>query len=159
MKGRDIERYFLFPRVEQHWPISRLGKWRQDPSVRELLCLPNESPLSLIEPRVAALIGTVKDKYQEPKFNKYRAAVDEQFTKIRSLFNETTPMTELARQLDRLIADQINEGDANERCSASSGGSQNSPMRRAQPRRYAIPASTATRCISPRVSTTAASRS
>jgi hypothetical protein len=79
-----------------------------------LLCLPNDSPLSLIEPRVASLISAVKEKYQEPKFNKYRAAVDEQFTKIRSLFNETTPMTELARQLDRLIADQINEGDANE---------------------------------------------
>ena len=113
-KGGDIEPFFRFPHVYQHWPISRLGKWRQDPSVNELLCLPNNSPLSLMEPRVAALINAVKEKYLEPKFQKYRDAIDQQFNKIRSLFNETTPMTELARQLDRLLADQINEGEENE---------------------------------------------
>jgi aerotolerance regulator-like protein len=114
-KGRDIERFFLFPRIEQHWPISRLGKWREDRSVQEIFCLPNDSPLALMEPRVDALIKAVHARYGEPKFEKYRAAVDEQFTKIRSLFvAEGTPMTTLAREIDKLLADQINEGDANE---------------------------------------------
>ena len=52
-KDRDIERFFSSRDIEQHWPISRLGKWREDRSVQELFCLPNESPLATSRSRAS----------------------------------------------------------------------------------------------------------
>ena len=53
--SKDIEILFKNPRIFQHWPISRLGRWREDHLVQELYCLPNDTPTSLFEPRVAVL--------------------------------------------------------------------------------------------------------
>ena len=106
-----------------------------------------------------SLIKAVHARYGEPKFEKYRAAVDEQFTKIRSLFvTEGTPMTTLAREIDRLIADQINEGDANEALFREFWGQPEMAEPRSMAQALAIRASTAIRSISPGHSATAASR-
>ncbi len=115
-KAQDIERFFYFVAIDQYWPVSRLSwKARDDRSVQELFCLPNHRPLAHYEPRFMELRRKVQERYAEPKFEPFRALVDEHLQRIRTLFvNEQMPLAELARLLDRLLADQVSEGDPNE---------------------------------------------
>ena len=108
-KGRDIERFFLFP-PSSNTGRSRLGKWRDDLGQRS--SAPSDSPLPA---HGAAWCAHQAFTRYAAEVREVPRAVDEQFTKIRSLFvTEGTPMTTLAREIDKLLADQINEGDANE---------------------------------------------
>ena len=111
---RELERFFFFPLIDRHWRIGRLGKWRDDRSIQELYCLPNDQPMKEFEGRAIAVRDAIKAKYGEPKFEKYRAVVDQQLDKIRNISSSDAPLTELADPLDRLLADQVNEGDATE---------------------------------------------
>jgi hypothetical protein len=115
-KSQDIERFFYFVNIQQHWPVSRLSwKSREDHTVQELFCLPNDRPIAEYEPRVLELRRKVMERYGEPKFEPYRSLIDEHFQGIRALFaNTEMPLTELARRLDRLLADQVSEGDPQE---------------------------------------------
>ena len=127
---------------------------------RRLFCLPNDSPLSLMEPRVDSLIKAVHARYGEPKFEKYRAAVDEQFTKIRSLFvTEGTPMTD-TRARDRPAALRPDQRGRPERGALPRvlGPARDGRAAGAWPRRCAIRASSATRSILRGHSATAAWR-
>jgi hypothetical protein len=112
--SKDVEKSFYFPVINQHWPIARLGKWREDRSVQEIYCLPNERPMKEFERQAIAVRDAIKAKYGEPKFEKYRATVDPLLDKIREKASQEWPLTELAAPLDQLLADQINEGDAAE---------------------------------------------
>ena len=108
-----------------------------------------------------ALMQGVTSKYGEPKFEKYRAAVNELLDEdSRHCLGPTgTPLTDPRAQFDRLLADQMNDGDAERgAASASSGASPRWPSQGAWPRRFATRPSTATRSTSPRRSATAASR-
>jgi hypothetical protein len=109
-----IERSLYLPRIEQHWPIARIGKWRDDHSVQEIYCLPNERPMHEFEASAVSAIDAIKSKYSEPKFEKFRATVDPILKQIREVSSQNLPLTKLADPLDRLLADQINEGDATE---------------------------------------------
>ena len=115
-KNQDIERFFFFVHVDQHWPVSRLSwKSRDDRTVQELFCLPNDRPIAHYEPRVLELRRKIVEKYAEPKFEPYRSLIDEHLQNIRALFaNSEMPLTELARRLDRLLADEVSEGDPRE---------------------------------------------
>lgn len=115
-KAQDIERFFYFVNIDQHWPVSRLSwKSRDDQSVQELFCLPNDRPIAHYEPRVVELRRKIIERYAEPKFEPYRPLVDEYLQAIRALFADTAmPLTELARRLDRLLADEVSEGDPRE---------------------------------------------
>jgi hypothetical protein len=112
--NKDMEGFFLFPLIDQHWPIARLGKWRDDTSVREIYCLPNERPMKDYEGQAVAAIDAIKAKYGEPKFEKYRPTVAPLLEKIRKLASEDQPLSELVFPFDELLADQINVGDAAE---------------------------------------------
>ena len=109
-----VELSFMITDIDQHWPIARIGKWREDRSIQELYCLPNDQAISEFEARVKKLSDAIKAKYGEAKFEKYRATVDSIMSKIRELAGDPNnpPLTELARELDKLLSDQINEGDA-----------------------------------------------
>ncbi|MBA4189635.1 MAG: hypothetical protein C0467_16745 [Planctomycetaceae bacterium] len=111
-----VELSFMITSIDQHWPIARIGKWREDRSIQELYCLPNDQSISEFEARVKKLSEAIKSKYGEAKFEKYRATVDGILSKLRELAGdpENPPLTELARELDKLLSDQINEGDASE---------------------------------------------
>jgi hypothetical protein len=109
-----LERLFYFPVIDQHWPITRLGKWRDDHSTQELFCIPNERPMKDYEAEAVSLIDAIRSRYSEPKFEKYRPAVDPLLKRIREVSSDDLPLTQLAAPLDRLLADQINEGDAAE---------------------------------------------
>jgi len=115
--AEKVERSFLFVGIDQHWKIPRIGKWREDRAIRELYCLPNESPSSDYEAPAKRLYDEIRLKYTEPKFEKYRDMVNGLLDKIRAATaagDDARPLTELARYLDRLLADQVSEGDAAE---------------------------------------------
>ncbi|MCE9568129.1 MAG: BatA domain-containing protein [Planctomycetes bacterium] len=114
--AQKVEASFTLVEIERHWPIARIGKWREDRSLQELYCLPNEQSISEFEARVKKLNDAIKSKYGEPKFEKYRSTIDSILDKCRSLAAdpENPMLSELARQLDKLLSDQINEGDASE---------------------------------------------
>jgi hypothetical protein len=106
--------YSLHVHIDQHWPIARIGKWREDQTIQELYCLPNNRPMSAFEGQAVKLIDAIKSKYGEPKFEKYRATVDEMLQKIRTVSSESLPPSLLATYLDRLLADEFNEPEASD---------------------------------------------
>jgi hypothetical protein len=111
-----VELSFMITSIDQHWPVARIGKWREDRSIQELYCLPNDQAISEFEARVKKLTEAIKAKYGEAKFEKYRGTVDGILSRMRELAGdpENPPLTELAREADKLLSDQISEGDASE---------------------------------------------
>jgi hypothetical protein len=114
VKDVEIERYFLFANIDRHWPVKRFGKWREDQSVRELFCLPNDQSVAEFEGPVRDALDKMKAKAGEPKFEKYRQYLDPLDRKIRETAAGSASLASLATYLDRLICDQINDGDPSE---------------------------------------------
>jgi len=112
----QVERQFYLPAIDQHWKIERIGKWREDRAIQELYCLPNEQPMSDFEARAVRLIEAIREKYAEPKFERYRPVVDAVLERIREVAGDVNnpPLTKLVDQLDRLLSDQVTSGDADE---------------------------------------------
>jgi hypothetical protein len=113
-KDVEIERYFMFVNVNQYWPVLRFGKWREDRSIQELFCLPNEQPVAEYEGQARDLLARMKAKAGEPKFEKYRQYLEPLDRQIRETAAGQAPLTMLARRLDQLLCDQINDGDPSE---------------------------------------------
>jgi hypothetical protein len=114
IKDDEVERYFYFVNIDQYWPVERRGL-RDDTRVRELYCMPNEKPVGDFLPQVTKMRDAVRLKYGEPKFQKYRDTVSRMLDEIRASAESTdTPLPILARQLDRLLADQVNDGTPEE---------------------------------------------
>ncbi|HEX4610004.1 MAG TPA: BatA domain-containing protein, partial [Urbifossiella sp.] len=113
-KDVEIERYFLFANIDRYWPVKRFGKWREDQSVRELYCLPNDQSVAEFEGPVRDALDKMKAKANEPKFEKYRQYLDPLDRKIRETAAGSAPLSSLATYLDRLVCDQINDGDPSE---------------------------------------------
>ncbi len=111
-----IERSFMFARIFQHWKVERIGRWREDQAIKELYCLPNDTSIEKYVAQARALTQAIRAKYGEAKFANYRKDVDALLDKVNALVsdNSNPPLTELARQMDRLLADQVSEGDAAE---------------------------------------------
>jgi hypothetical protein len=130
-KTVDIENFFYLPDIAQWWPISRrVGKWREDQSVQELFCMPNEQNMANFEQAALDLVGSnpagkIRKRLEEPKYEKYRPA----FTllppgarpgdkalldQIRDIVKGDDPLTLLAGYLDRLVCDQITTGEETE---------------------------------------------
>ncbi|MFO0799883.1 MAG: BatA domain-containing protein [Gemmataceae bacterium] len=113
-KDAEIERYFLFANIDRYWPVKRFGKWREDQSVRELYCLPNDASVAEFEGPVRDALDKMKAKANEPKFEKYRQFIDPLDRRVRETAAGTAPLASLATYLDRLLCDQINDGDPSE---------------------------------------------
>jgi hypothetical protein len=113
-KAAEIERFFFFANIDRYWPVKRFGKWREDQSVRELFCLPNTQSVADFEGPVRDALDKMKAKANEPKFEKYRPVVDPLDRKIRETAGGSAPLASLATYLDRLLCDQINDGDPSE---------------------------------------------
>ena len=114
VKDAEIERYFLFANIDQYWPVRRFGRWRDDRSVRELYCLPNEQPMAEFQGPARDLLDKLKVKYSEPKFEKYRDLLVKADRRIREVTAGGDPLSVLATEYDRLLCDQINDGDPSE---------------------------------------------
>jgi hypothetical protein len=132
-KTVDIENFFYLPDIRQWWPINRrVGKWREDESVQELFCLPNEQAVANFEQAALDLVGStpagkLRKRLEEPKYEKYRPAFtqpprdkdgrpagDALLDRIRDIVKGEDPLTLLASYLDRLLCDQITTGEDTE---------------------------------------------
>ena len=114
VKDAEIERYFLFANIDRYWPVRRFGRWRDDKAVQELYCLPNEQPIAEFQGPARDLLDKLRAKAAEPKFEKYRPFLEPLDKRIREATAGSDPLTTLATLYDRLLCDQINEGDPSE---------------------------------------------
>jgi len=114
-KDTEIERYFLFANIDRYWPVKRFGKWREDQSVRELYCLPNDQGVADFEKQTNDALDKMQEKAREPKFEKYRPVITPLDQRVRNTAAVySNPPALLATYLDRLLCDQINDGDPSE---------------------------------------------
>lgn len=114
VKDAEIERYFLFANIDRYWPVRRFGRWRDDANIKELYCLPNEQPMAEFQGPARDLLDKLKAKAAEPKFEKYRPLLDKAADAIKSTTAGSDPLATLATLYDRLLCDQINDGDPSE---------------------------------------------
>lgn len=114
VKDTEVERYFMFANIDQHWEVPRLGRWQSDKSVRELFCLPNDKPMKDFEQRVRELLPKLRAKLAEPKFERYRKYTELLDRQISDAAASDLPPAVLAILYDRLLCDQINDGDESE---------------------------------------------
>ncbi len=114
IKDVEIERYFMFANIDMHWPVQRIGAWQQDKKVQELFCLPNDRPMGDFQGASRDLLKKLKAKLAEPKFEKYRQYTDPMERNILDTSGSDLPLSVLATLYDRLLCDQINDGDPSE---------------------------------------------
>jgi hypothetical protein len=110
--SEKLERVFGFVTIKQYWPVPRLGKWRDDKSVTELYCMPNDQPMADYE----AAIRKVADALpvEDPAYAKYRELLTKARTDLRRLAISSEALYRLGSVLDELLADQIGSGDPTE---------------------------------------------
>ncbi|HEY2784912.1 MAG TPA: BatA domain-containing protein [Fimbriiglobus sp.] len=108
----ELEKFYRFVVVQQHWPVKRLGKWRDDKSVTELLCMPNESPMAAYDGASQKIANDLP--VDEPKYAKFKPLLEKMRSEINVTRNSAKPLFELANLLDRLLSDVRNEGDPDE---------------------------------------------
>ena len=104
----QLERVFGFISIKRYWPVDRIGKWREDRSVTELYCMPNEQPMADFEKPIRDLKDGLP--VEDPAFAKFAKPLSEARKALREL--ETTanePLYRLAQELDSLLADQRGE--------------------------------------------------
>lgn len=114
VKDIEIERFFMFANIDMHWPVMRIGQWQADANVQELFCLPNEKPMSDFQGAARELLKKLKAKLSEPKFEKYRQYTEPLDRNIQDTAGSDLPLSALATLYDRLLCDQINDGDPSE---------------------------------------------
>jgi hypothetical protein len=114
VKDVEIERFFMFANIDMHWPVQRIGQWQQDKAVQELFCLPNDKPMADFQGPARDLLKKLKAKLAEPKFEKYRQYTDPLDRNIQDTASGDLPLSALATLYDRLLCDQINDGDPSE---------------------------------------------
>ena len=113
-KTNEVDRFFYFANIDMHWPVPRMGAWREDASVQELYCLPNEASIAVFQERAEKLVTDIKNKYGEAKFEAARKYIDPLLQSIRECAAQSVPLVILARYLDQLICDTNKDGHESE---------------------------------------------
>jgi hypothetical protein len=114
VKDVEIERFFMFANIDMHWPVVRIGQWQQDANVQELFCLPNDRPMADFQGAAREAMKKLRAKLAEPKFEKYRQYTEPLERNILDTSGSDLPLSALATLYDRLLCDQINDGDPSE---------------------------------------------
>ena len=110
--AEQFEKYFGFISIKQHWPVQRLGRWRDDPSVTELYCLPNDQSMATYEAEIRRIADALP--IDDPELERAKPVLTQFRDTLRRTALSSEPLSLLADQLDRLLADQRNEGDPTE---------------------------------------------
>ncbi len=140
----ELEKFYRFVTVERYWAIERVGKWADDKSVNELMCLANEKEPGFYDKDADALMRSLpvaevdaeadaadaeaaaadrdndKPKATAARSNAETArAKAAALRKVQADFRKTLggaviTTSMLAEQFDRLLSDQRNEGDKDE---------------------------------------------
>ncbi len=106
--AEQLERVFGFISIKRYWPVARLGKWRDDRSVTELFCMPNEQSMADFEKAIRDLADGLP--VEDPGFAKFTKPLGEARKALRVLASSSTdPLYRLAQELDSLLADQRGE--------------------------------------------------
>ncbi|QJW93531.1 BatA domain-containing protein [Frigoriglobus tundricola] len=113
VKDDGVEKFFLFANIDVHWPVRR-SEWRDDPRVKELYCLPNEATNGTFDQRADTLVSEIKKRWNEPKFEAARKYLGPLMDNVRKSVVSTEPLSVLARYLDQVLCDQINDGHESE---------------------------------------------
>ena len=111
-EAEQLEKFYRFVTVKRYWPVKRIGKWRQDKSISELYCMPNEEPISNFEAQ--SLAAAEKLPTADEDFAKFKKILDELQQKIKTSARQQGDLSDLAGLFDRLLSDQTAEGDAEE---------------------------------------------
>jgi hypothetical protein len=103
IKDDDFEKFFNFVIVDQYWPVKRLGKWRDDRSVAELYCLPNEQSVADFEGPARKVADALP--VDDPAFAKFKDALAPFRDQLKRTAASSEPLFQLANVLDRLLGD------------------------------------------------------
>lgn len=103
IRDDDYEKFFNFVMINQYWPIQRIGKWRDDRSVQELYCLPNDRPMADFEGPARQISGRIP--LDDPEFEKSKAALTYFRNEINRVVLTSDPLAVLAGVFDRFLGD------------------------------------------------------
>lgn len=109
----EIEKFYRFVTVQRYWPIERIGKWTEDKSVTELMCLANENEFKDYDREANALVQALP--VDDPEFTPFKDALAKIRKSMNAINTTADPSTsQVAELFDRLLSDQRNEGDKDE---------------------------------------------
>ena len=111
-EAEQLEKFYRFVTIKRYWPVKRIGKWRQDKSISELYCMPNEEPISNFEGQ--SLAAADKLPVKEEDSAKFTKVLEDLQSKIKSSARQQGDLSDLAALFDRLLSDQTAEGDPEE---------------------------------------------
>ena len=100
--------------IKRYWPVKRIGKWRQDKSISELYCMPNEQPRADYEAQSLAAAKKLEETIGDEAFVKFRKPLKDLGDKIAPTVRTAGDLSDLANLFDRILVDQTSEGDADE---------------------------------------------
>ena len=98
-----LERVFGFVTVRRHWRVPPRGRWRDDKSVAELYCLPNDGKTASYETAVRRIVEAVP--LDGPEFAAYRDLLKPLRDELKRIGDVGEPLYQLANQLDDLLAE------------------------------------------------------
>jgi hypothetical protein len=110
--SEKLERVFGFVNIARYWPVPRLGKWRDDKSVTELYCYPNDQAMSEFEAAIRKVADAIPT--EDPAYAKYKELLTKSRNELRSMAISSQPLYRLGGLLDDLLADQTGSGDPTE---------------------------------------------
>lgn len=108
--AEQLERVFGFISIRQYWPIPRLGKWRQDPTVSELYCMPNEQAMADYEKAAKDVAQALQSLAKQAENEKYKEPLAKAGDDLFRLSGSPEPLYKLAVVLDDVLADQRGDG-------------------------------------------------
>ncbi len=111
--AEQLERVFGFISIKRYWPVMRIGKWRDDPTVSELYCMPNEQSMSEFEQQIRVDLAD-KLPVDDAEFVKYKDLLTRYREDLRRIAISSEPLYKLGNILDDFLADQRGYGDPNE---------------------------------------------
>ena len=94
-----LERVFGFITVARHWPVPPRGRWREDKSVTELYCLPNDGKTANYEAAIRGVVDAI------PLDGEFRELLQPIRDDLRRIGDTGEPLHTLANRLDEFLAD------------------------------------------------------
>ena len=105
----QLDRVYGFITVKRHWPVPKVGRWRDDPNLAELYCLPNEQSMADFELPARKLADAIpKAMIESGKFASGLSAMQESLKRVAA---SSEPLYRLAGAIDDFLADQPEAGD------------------------------------------------
>jgi len=113
-EAEALEKFYRFVTIKRYWPVKRFGKWRDDKSISELYCLPNEDPRSNFESQSLSAGKKIEELAGDADFAKFKKVLADLAAKIRPVISSAGDLSDAAALFDRILSDQTAEGDAEE---------------------------------------------